>query len=109
MYKGSMRVIVNGQEVELYTIGHVAKILKKSVETVRAWERQKVIPRPMYKNKNVRLYHPIEVEAMRKVLKKLGRYARKEIVQREMWAALREARREIIDGQNNNKDNSNGP
>lgn len=108
MYKGTMRVIVNNVEVELYTIGHTAKILKKSVETLRAWERQKVIPRPMYKSKAVRLYHPIEVEAMRKVLKKLGRYARKEIVQKEMWAALREARLEILNGPGKQENNPNG-
>lgn len=98
MYKGTMKVIVNDVEVELYTIGYTAKILRKSVETIRAWERQKIIPRPMYKNKNVRLYHPHEVEAMRKVLKKLGRYAKKELVQKEMWAALKVARQEILSG-----------
>lgn len=98
MYKGVMRVFVDGQELELYTIGHTAKILKKSVETLRAWERQKIIPTPMYKNKMVRLYHPREVEAMRKVLKKLGKYARKKTVQEEMYAALREVRREILEG-----------
>lgn len=100
MYKGTMRVLVNNQEVELYTIGHTAKILRKSVETIRAWERQKVIPPPMYKNKNVRLYHPEEVEAMRKVLRKLGKYAKKELVQKEIWTALRETRRAILNGTN---------
>ena len=98
MYKKTMKVFVNGQEVELYTIGYTAKLLKKSVETIRAWERQKIIPKPMYKNKNVRLYHPKEVEAMRKVLRKLGKYARKDVVQKEMYAALREARQEILNG-----------
>lgn len=106
MYKGSMRVVVNNEEIELYTIGHVAKILRKSVETIRAWERQKVIPRAMFKSKNVRLYHPDEVEAMRKVIRKLGRYAKKELVQKEMWAALKEVRMEIRNG--GNKDNPDG-
>lgn len=45
---------------------------------------------------NIRLYHPLEVEAMRKVLKKLPNYARKEDIQREMWAALKVARLEIL-------------
>lgn len=101
MYKQTMRVYVDGKELELYTIGYTAKILKKSVETIRAWERQQVIPRPMYKNKNVRLYHPLEVETMRKVLKKLGKYARKDKVQKEMWTALRETRQEILHGTKN--------
>lgn len=98
IYRGIMKVWVDNKEIELYTIGHTAKILKKSVETLRAWERQKVIPPPMYKNKNVRLYHPKEVEAMRKVIRKLGRYARKSLVQKEMWDALRTARKEILNG-----------
>lgn len=97
MYKGIMRVWVDGSEIELYTIGHTAKILKKSVETIRAWERQKVIPKPMYKNKNVRLYHPMEVEAMKKVLRKLGKYAKKEDIKKEIYAALRITRLKILE------------
>lgn len=91
--------------MELYTIGHLAKTLKKSVETIRAWERQKIIPRPMYLNKNVRLYHELEVEAMKKVVKKLGKYAKKEDIQREMWRALKEARKEILSGPGGSKAN----
>lgn len=91
-----MRVIVDGKEIELYTIGFTAKMLKKSVETLRAWERQKIIPPPMYKSKKVRLYHPREVEVMKKVLRRLGNYARKDKVQKEMWQALREVRQEIL-------------
>lgn len=108
MYKATMRVFVHGQEMELYTIGHTAKLLKKSVETIRAWERQRVIPRPMFKSKTVRLYHPKEVEAMRKVIRKLGKYARKEDVQREMWSALKEVRLEILNATKSNEDNQNG-
>lgn len=106
MYKSTMRVIANGEELELYTIGHTAKLLKKSVETIRAWERQKVIPKPMYKSKQVRLYHPIEVEAMRKVIRKLGKHAKKEDMQKHMWAAIKEARQEILNGPN--KDHTDG-
>lgn len=105
-YKGVMKVVADGTEMELYTIGHTAKILRKSVETIRAWERQKIIPRPMYKSGKVRLYHPIEVEAMRKVLRKLGRYAKKDKVQKEMWAALKAARYEIRNGKAQNEDNT---
>lgn len=103
-YKATMRVWVDGKELELYTIGHTAKILRKSVETIRAWERQKVIPKPMYKSKAIRLYHPTEVEAMRKVLRKLGRYAKKDVVQKEMWAAIKIARQEILHGTNNKEE-----
>lgn len=103
IYKAVMKVFVDGQEIELYTIGHTAKILGKSVETLRAWERQKIIPTPMYKSKNVRLYHPKEVEAMRQVLKKLGKYARKEKVQAAMYETLRETRKEILHGTDGNE------
>lgn len=96
MYKPVMKVTINGAEIELYTIGETAKRLKRSVETIRAWERQKIIPKPMYKNKNVRLYHPLEVEAMKKVLRKLGKGAKKVDLQREMWTALAETRKEIL-------------
>jgi|SRR4051812_39268983 hypothetical protein len=91
-----MKVHVDGVELELYTIGYTAKVLKKSVETLRAWEREKVIPRPMYKNRNVRLYHPAEVDAMRKVIKKLGKHARKKAIRVEMWTVLKEVRAELL-------------
>lgn len=108
MYKSSMNVFVDGKEIELYTIGHTAALLKKSVETIRSWERNQVIPKPMYTRKRVRLYHPTEVEAMRKVVRKLGKYAKKEDIQKAMWAAIREARQEILNGTNNNQDNQDG-
>lgn len=93
-----MRVFVDGKEMELYTIGHTAKILKKSVETIRSWERKKIIPKPMYKTKKVRLYHPLEIEAMRKAIRKAGKNPRMEDIQREMWKYIREARQEILHG-----------
>lgn len=102
MYKSKMKVIVNGREVELVTIGECARTLKKSVETIRAWERQKVIPQPMYKSKKIRLYHPKEVEAMKKVLRKVGKHARKDRIQKEMWTALKEVRKEILNEQETN-------
>lgn len=101
MYKASVKVHVDGQgEIELYTIGHVAKLLKRSVETLRAWERDKTVPRPMYRYRNnVRLYHPREVEVMRLVLKKLGKYAKKEDLRTEMWKELATVRKDILGGE----------
>lgn len=98
MYKKSIRVFVQGREMELYTIGHAAKLLNRSVETLRAWERGKVIPRPMFKYKNnVRLYHPLEVEGMKKVLRK--RKITKEELTKQMWESLAEIRKEILGNQ----------
>lgn len=97
MYKPVIRVIVNNRELELWTISTLARYLDRSVETIRYWERMKIIPPPMYKNKNVRLYHPKEAETMKKVVKKLGKYAKKEALQQEMWEALAACRREIRD------------
>lgn len=97
MYKATVKVYVDGQELELYTIGHVAKLLKRSVETIRAWERDKTIPRPMYKwRNNVRLYHPLEVDAMKAAIKKAGRNPKKENLRKFMWEMLAATRREII-------------
>lgn len=104
MYKSTMKVHVEGQgDIELYTIGFTAKALKKSVETLRAWERQRIIPRPMYykgnpKKGGVRLYHPKEVDTMKSVLRKLGKQPKKEVIQKAMWAALKETRLEILNG-----------
>lgn len=99
MYKETMIVWVNGQEMELYTIGKAAKLLKRSVETVRGWERKKIIPRPMFKHKNnVRLYHPLEVEALKKALKKLGKNPKRAEMQTLFWEVLQEARKEILNG-----------
>lgn len=103
MYKPVMKVIVHGREQELYTIGEVARRLKKSVETIRAWERQQIIPKPLYKSKNVRLYHPDEVDVMKKVIRKLGKYAKKQDVQKEMWTALAAVRKEILSGPEQNE------
>ena len=96
MYKKKLVVTVNGYNMELYTIGHTAKILNRSVETLRAWERTQVIPKPMFKYKNnVRLYHPLEVEAMKKVLRK--RKLGKEELRAQMWEALAAIRKEILE------------
>ena len=98
MYKDKITVYVEGEELELYTIGYVAKLLKKSVETVRAWERAKVIPRPMYRAKNnVRLYHPKEVAVMKKILKKDNRSKWPEL-KADMWRELAIVRQEILNG-----------
>ena len=103
-----MNVVVEGQELKLYTIGYTAKILKKSVETLRAWEREKVIPRPMYVRKRVRLYHPKEVETMKVVLRKCGKKASKADIKKAMWAALSQTRREILNGSNETQQNQSG-
>ena len=49
MYKTRMKVMVNGREMELYTVGYASKLIGKSVETLRFWERTGVIPKPMFK------------------------------------------------------------
>lgn len=95
MYRAKMTFLVNGKSTDLYTIGHVAKQLKKSVETLRAWERQKIMPKPMFMHKSVRLYHELEIKALKKAIKKAGKYARKEALQKEIWKELKKARTEI--------------
>lgn len=100
MYKNSLVTYVNGYELELYTIGYTAKLLRISTETIRAWERSHIMPRPMFTYKNgVRLYHPKEVQAIAKVLRKKhfrGTYKKQEKLKQELWKALSEARQEIL-------------
>jgi DNA-binding transcriptional MerR regulator len=99
MYKQSIKVMVQGYEMELYTIGHAAKLLNRSVETLRSWERQQVIPRPMFKYKNnVRLYHPKEVDAMKGILRK-KKLSREEL-KTQMWQTLQEVRKVILEHKN---------
>ena len=96
MYKKSIKVIVQGHEMELYTIGHTAKLLNRSVETLRAWERNLIIPKPMFRYKHsVRLYHPKEVAAMKSVLRK--RKLKKEQLREQMWEILQITRKEILE------------
>lgn len=97
MYKARMKVVVANKELELLTIGEVSKTLGKSVETLRAWEREKITPKPLFKTGKVRLYHPDEVKTMKKVLRKIGKRARKTVVQKEMWAAIVPVQKEIKD------------
>lgn len=106
------RVAVDGKIVELYTVGYTAKLLNRSKETIRLWEKLKVIPRPMYKHKNVRLYHPIEVQYMKKALLKVNKQRKKEgritnaDIKREMYAHLKIARQEILNGNSSNETQS---
>ena len=39
---------VRGREIELFTIGQVAQALNRSPQTLRAWERDHVIPNATY-------------------------------------------------------------
>lgn len=107
MYKAVMRVIVQNKEFELYTIGKVSEVVGKSVETIRAWERQKVIPPPLFKSKRVRLYHPDEANTMKRVLKKLGKGAKKREIQEEMWKELSPVRKGILNEAKGNKEKQN--
>src|SRR4051794_31270813 len=91
-----MRVWINGKEEELYTIGQLSKMIKRSIETIRVWEREQIIPKAMYKRNNIRLYHPLEVEAMKKVVRKQGRRSDKDELRKAMWDAIQTARREIL-------------
>jgi len=58
------------------------------------------MPKAMFTYKNgVRLYHPKEVEAIAKVLRKKhfrGTYAKQEKLKLHLWAELGAARKEIL-------------
>jgi hypothetical protein len=101
MYKETYKVIVDNREMELYTIGMAAKKLSVSVYTLRLWERKKIIPKAMFRKGNLRLYHPQEVEVIKRVMKKAAKGKAGKLtdwpkLQEFMWPALREVRMEIL-------------
>lgn len=101
MYKPSYNVMVNGREMELYTIATVAKKLNVSTYTIRLWERKKIVPRAMFRKDKLRLWHPDEVKVMKHHLKKAqkgksGKWTDWIAFQKAIWPALREVRLEIL-------------
>lgn len=51
-----------------YSIGQVAKMLNVSAESIRNWERQKLIPKCARRPTNVRRFSFEDVEAIRQLL-----------------------------------------
>lgn len=101
MYKPTYNVIVDGKEMELYTISTVAKKLGVSTYTIRLWERKKIVPRAMFRKGQLRLWHPEEVKVIKQSLKKAqkgqsGKWTDWEKYQAIVWPALREKRLEIL-------------
>ena len=100
MYRPKMIVNVQGYDLEMFTIRYVATQLRISPETIRSWERNGIMPKAMFTYKNgVRLYHPLEVEAIAKVLRKKhfrGTYAKQEKLKQHLWKELGLARKEIL-------------
>ena len=100
IYKNKMVVSIQGYQVEVFTIGYAAKTLRISTETIRSWERMGIMPKAMFTYKNgVRLYHPLEIEAIAKVLRKKhfrGTFKKQEKLKQELWKELAAARKEVL-------------
>jgi len=102
VYKPTYNVIVDGKEMELYTIATVSKKLGISTYTLRLWERKKIVPKAMFRKGQLRLWHPDEVKVMKQVMKKAqkgksGKSTDWSLFQELIWPALREKRLEILD------------
>lgn len=52
---------VNGVDTEFFTIGHLAKALGYSVQSIRAWENGLLLPKSRYRTPNPRLANQPEV------------------------------------------------
>jgi DNA-binding transcriptional MerR regulator len=52
----------------IYSIGQVAKMLGVSRESLRSWERQGFIPKPMRILNNLRRYTDADIEAIKEFL-----------------------------------------
>lgn len=49
-----LKYMVAGEEREFFTIGHLAKALGYSVQSIRAWENQRLLPRSRYRTPSPR-------------------------------------------------------
>ena len=64
----------NVSTVKLFTIGALARSIGRSVQAVRLWERQKLLPEPTMRNeKGDRLYTAEDVETVRQVMEAQGK------------------------------------
>ena len=55
---------INGKDIGLYRIGEIAKAIKKSVKTLRRWEKLGLLPKPTYKSRGKRLYTKEQLETV---------------------------------------------
>jgi DNA-binding transcriptional MerR regulator len=76
----TVKVLINGIEVDLYTVGALAEALGCSIQAIRLWERQGIIPPSTVRSgkgeNGDRLYSKDEIEEIRKVLDAQGRLRR---------------------------------
>jgi len=56
------------------SIGQVAKMLGISVQSLRNWEKQGIIPKPKRRPTNHREYADADIEAIKEYLKKIKVY-----------------------------------
>lgn len=77
-------LVIKGQERQFYTVGSVARILDRTAQTIRKWERKGWIPAPTYRtlkasgsesvnvaSKGYRLYSREQVETLWDILHQL--------------------------------------
>jgi DNA-binding transcriptional MerR regulator len=63
--------IINGKELEMFTIGELAKRLDRQLQTLRKWETLGVIPQATYRSgTNRRLYTKNQIESIVHLVKK---------------------------------------
>lgn len=53
-----------GVEVRVFTIGEAAKAVNRSTQTIRQWEKDKLIPRPVFKGTSHRLYTEHQIKLL---------------------------------------------
>jgi len=70
----TVEVMVDGKTVTAFTIGALARSLGRSVQAIRLWERQGIIPEAPIRNVKGDRFYPLDsIEAIRKLLKKAGK------------------------------------
>ena len=104
----TIRIVVYGRDEEMLMIGHVARALRRTVWTVKSWERQGLLPQatfilnPNRRSARRRLYPPAYVKALQEIRdqgylgQRLDRHQRKRF-QHEVWAAYQATVTPILD------------
>ena len=63
--------IIDGKELEMFTMGELADRLDRQGQTLRKWEKQGIIPQAIYRSgSNRRLYTRNQIEAIVEVVEK---------------------------------------
>lgn len=92
-FRKAKKIMLNGNVVELFSVGTFAKAIGRMNQTISVWERQGFLPKtpfrtPKDSENGVRLYSRDMIDVVRRVLEEAGHVRREESdTMRERFAA----------------------